>query len=44
VYRFTLYDEDGGVEDSCCGFYDIEDIRGYLPEEWKNEDLTKYLK
>jgi hypothetical protein len=43
VYRFTLFDKDGEVEDSCGGFYDIEDIRGHLPAEWKNEDLTAYM-
>jgi len=44
VYRFTLYNEAGEFEDSCCGFYDIEDIRDSLPSEWKNEDLTQYLR
>jgi len=43
VYRFTLYDDKGEYEDSCCGFYDIEDIREHLPKEWKNEDLDEYL-
>ena len=43
VYRYTLHDEQGGHEESCGGFYDIEDIKEYLPEEWKDEDLTKYI-
>lgn len=43
-YQFCLYNEQGEVEDSCGGFYDIEEIREYLPDEWKNEDLTEYLK
>ena len=43
VYEFTLYDEDGNVENSCGGFYDVEDIREYLPDEWKDEDLTQYM-
>ena len=43
VYGFTLYNDAGEVEDSCWGFYDIEDIRENLPEEWKNEDLDEYL-
>jgi hypothetical protein len=43
VYRFTLYDEAGEVADSCGGFYSIEDIRGNLPEDWKDEDLNQYL-
>lgn len=44
VYGFILYDKDGEQIDSCCGFYDIEDIREHLPKEWKNEDLTEYFK
>lgn len=44
VYQFALYNEKGELEDSCNGFYDIEDIREYLPESWKGEDLRKYLK
>lgn len=43
VYQFCLYDESGEVEDSCGGFYDIEDIREYLPDIWKNEELKDYL-
>lgn len=44
VYRFTLYDETGEVEDSCSGFYDIESIRENLPEEFKDEDLDEYVR
>jgi len=43
VYRFTLYDEGGEEIDACGGFYDIEDIRENLPEEWKDENLDEYL-
>lgn len=43
VYQYTLYDENGENEDSCGGFYDIDDMRGHLPEEFRNEDLTDYL-
>ena len=43
VYRFVLYDNLGEEFDSCSGFYDLEDIREYLPKEWKNEDLSEYL-
>jgi len=43
VYQFTLYDENGVEEDSCGGFYDIEDIRESLPEDWKDEKLEEYL-
>lgn len=44
VYQFCLYDDQGEVENGCGGFYDIEDIREYLPEEWSKEDLTEYVK
>jgi len=43
VYRFMLFTKDGELEDSCGGFYDIEDIRSYLPKEWEAEDLTEYV-
>ena len=43
VYGFELYDENGEFEDSCWGFYDIEDIREALPEGWENEDLNDYF-
>jgi hypothetical protein len=44
VYAFTLYDENGEQVDSCGGFFDIEDIREHLPEDWKDEPLMPYLK
>ena len=43
VYAFTLYDEQGNVEESCGGFYDINDIREHLSDEWKDESLEDYL-
>jgi hypothetical protein len=43
-YQFCLYDDKGEHIDSCGGFYDIEDIRESLPEEFKNDNLTDYLK
>ena len=43
VYKFYLYDENGEFQDACGGFYDIEDIREHLPEEFHNEDLEDYL-
>ena len=43
VYSFILYTADGEMEDSCGGFYNIEDIREYLPKEYEDEDLTQYL-
>lgn len=44
VYGFTLYDNDGEVADTVCGFYDVDDIASHLPEEWENEDLSDYMK
>lgn len=43
IYEFILYNSEGEVEDSVTGFYDIEDIKEYLPEDWKEENLTDYL-
>jgi hypothetical protein len=43
VYSFNLYDETGELMESCGGFYDIEDIRESLPEEFKGEDLNEYF-
>lgn len=43
VYGFTLHDEDGNEIDSYWGFFDIEDIREYLPEEYKDEELEQYF-
>lgn len=43
VYWYCLYNEGGELEDSVCGFYDLEEIRDNLPDEWENEDLTQYI-
>jgi hypothetical protein len=43
VYCFTLYDEKGELEESCCGFYDLEAIKQNLPKEWKDENMEDYL-
>ena len=43
VYCFTLYDTSGDIEDSRGGYYSIEDIRGDLPDEWKDEDMNEYF-
>jgi hypothetical protein len=43
VYRFELYDEQGEQIDSCGGFYDIEDIKEHLPEDWKDEEMSNYF-
>ena len=43
VYHFTLYDDEGNEEDSLGGIYDLEEIKEYLPEEWQEEDLSKYI-
>jgi len=44
VFAFTLYDEKGEIIESCGNFYDIEDIREYLPKGWEKEDLNEYFK
>lgn len=43
VYEFVLYDEEGNIKDSCSGFYSIDDIKDYLPEEFQDEDLEEYF-
>lgn len=43
VYGYTLYDEKGNLEDSCWGFYDLDEIKERLPDEWKGEDFYSYL-
>lgn len=43
VYWFELFDEEGHHEDSCGGFYNLEEIREFLPAEFKDEKLTDYL-
>ncbi len=43
VYHFTLFDENGEFTDSCGGFYSLDKIKYQLPEEFKDEDLTKYI-
>ena len=42
-YRFELYDSKGNIEDSCGGFFDIEDIREYLPDTFRKEKLEDYI-
>lgn len=43
VYCFKLLDEKGEVIDSCGDFYDLEEIKQYLPAEWQNENMQDYL-
>lgn len=42
-YKFILLDENGEFEDGCGGFEDLESIREYLPEIYKNDELTQYI-
>jgi hypothetical protein len=44
VYGFKLFDEKGDEIDSCWGFYDLDDIKEHLPDEWKDENMRDYLK
>ena len=41
IYDFVLYDEEGNIKDSCGGFYSIDEIKEYLPEEFQDEDLEE---
>ena len=43
VYQFILYNNEGGVQDSLGGLYDLEEIREHLPDEWQEEDLQQYI-
>jgi len=43
IYNFILHNKKGELEESCSGFYDIEDIREHLPKEYKKEDLQEYF-
>jgi len=43
IYGFTLYDDNGNIVDNMSGFYDTHDIKEYLPDEWKHEDLDEYI-
>lgn len=43
VYYFTLYNDKGEVEDSCGGFYSIDEIKDHLSSEWEDEDLNDYI-
>lgn len=43
IYYFVLYNEEGDVIDSCGGFYSIDEIKEYLPEEFQDEDLNDYF-
>ena len=43
MYQFKLYNTKGYIVDRCGGFYDIEDIREHLPDDWLKEDLNDYL-
>jgi hypothetical protein len=44
VYHFIAYNLDGSIFDSCGGFYNLEDIRPFLPKNMKGEKLEEYLK
>lgn len=43
VYSYILYNEEGEIEDSCGGLYELDYIKEYLPPEFENEDLSDYL-
>ena len=43
VYSYTLY-HNGEEEDSCSGFYDIDDIYEYLPSEYTSAFTVDEMK
>lgn len=43
TYRFTLFNEDGELEDQCSGYYNIEDIKSELPKDWQKENMEDYF-
>lgn len=43
VYGFVLHDADGKMNESCWGFYDLDEIKDALPDEWAKEDLSAYM-
>lgn len=43
IYRYTLFDDEGNVLESCGGFYSLEDMKAYLPEEFQDCDLEDYF-
>lgn len=43
VFCYKLYDENGELEDSCGGFYSLEEIQDALGEEWKDEKIAEYV-
>jgi len=43
VYKFTLYNDKGEIEDACGGYFDLDDIKDTLPDEWKDERLDEYI-
>lgn len=43
VYQFELYDDAGKLIEAMGGFYDLDEIRDELPEDYKDEDLEQYL-
>ncbi len=44
IYQFMLYDKDGDEVESAGGFYSLDDIKGYLGEEWEKENMADYFK
>lgn len=43
MFYYLLYDEAGKLIDSCGGFFSLDEIKEYLPDEWKDEDMEDYL-
>jgi len=43
VYGFTLYDEDGEMQDGYGNIYDMDEIKSGLPSEFDGENMEDYL-
>ncbi len=46
VYRYALLDDEGEIQDSCGGFYSLDDIQADIilhDKSWAKEDMSKYL-
>lgn len=43
VYNYILYDEEGDEIDEVSEIIGLDNLKAYLPQEWQDEDLHKYI-
>ena len=43
VYQYQLFDEEGEEIEEYFFHTSLESIKDQLPEEWKSQDMAKYL-